>query len=398
VNVYAKGYEPDEPSLYVNPLNPLNIIAGANTDNFYYTFDGGKTWDEGKLPGPVVWGDPVLYFDNLGNAYYVHLGFYDDTGIYMSRSSDGGRTWSSSVRIFGRKGSEPFEDKPWIASDRSGSPYKNNLYLSWTQFDKYHSDNPLDSSRILFTRSTNAGDNFSAPIVISDKGGDARDGDSTVEGAVPCVGPEGQIYVAWSGERGIQFDRSFDGGLTFGTDVFVTEQVGGWSYDIPGLYRCNGLPFTDCDISESPYKGNVYINFSDSRNGDHDIFLVRSGDSGATWSEPVRVNDDSIGNGKEQFMSHFTVDRGTGDIYVLFYDRRNYDDTQTDVYLAVSKDGGKTFTNQKISESSFIPVKAVFFGDYINIHALNGVYSAIWMRMDKRVMSLQFATNRWENK
>lgn len=389
VNSTHKAFEPEEPALSINPTNPLNILAAANIDFYYYTFDGGATWTEGRLPGPIVYGDPVVYFDALGNAYYTHLGPFNNTGIYWAKSTDGGVTWSNSSKIYGQ-GNEPFQDKEWITSDNTLSPFANNLYVSWTQFDKYESSNPADSSNILFSRSTDFGTSFSYPIRISDLGGDSKDGDSTVEGAVPSVGPGGQVYVAWSGPRGIEFDKSLDGGVTFNKDVFVCNQVGGWAYSIPGLYRCNGLPFTACDISNSEYKGNLYINFSDSRNGDHDVFVVKSTDEGSTWGTPMRVNNDELGNGKEQFMSNFSVDPSTGYIYVLFYDRRRYDDNQTDVMLAVSKDGGETFDNMVISDSPFTPVKEIFFGDYIDVDALSGLVACVWTRMDDKKLSIIF--------
>jgi hypothetical protein len=292
------------------------------------------------------------------------------------------------MKIYGTNGSVPFQDKEWLTSDRSNSEYKNNLYISWTQFDKYGSKNKKDSSRILFSRSTDFGVTFSPPMQISQILGDAKDGDSTVEGAVPCVSPEGKVYVAWSGPQGIVFTKSLDGGVSFEPEKFVVNQVGGWAYDIPGIYRASGLPFTDCDISKSEYRGTIYINYSDSTYGDHDVFIVRSTDEGATWSKPVRVNNDSIGNGKEQFMSHFCVDPVTGIINVIFYDRRNYDDNKTDVYIARSTDGGATFSNIKISESPFTPLPQIFFGDYIGISSYNNLISCMWMRLDETKLSV----------
>ncbi|MCK7531413.1 MAG: glycoside hydrolase [Marinilabiliales bacterium] len=77
-----------------------------------------------------------------------------------------------------------------------------------------------------------------------------------------------------------------------------------------------------------------------SRNGptDTDIFFIRSTDGGGTWSSPLRVNDD--GPGKQQFFTWMTVDQANGDIYIVFYDRRGHADNYTDVYMAVSHDGG----------------------------------------------------------
>lgn len=395
VNKSSTYFEPEEMTIAINPVNPNNFIAGANLDWYYYSFDKGKTWTEGKMPGPVIYGDPMVYFDMLGNAYYCHLGPFGNTGILIARSSDGGKTWSNSKKIYGNDGSVPFMDKQWLTSDRSDTKYKNNLYISWTQFDKYGSSNPKDSSRILFSRSTDHGVTFSSPLVISKYLGDTKDGDSTVEGAVPCVSPEGNVYVAWSGPQGIVFTKSTDGGLSFPPEKFVVKQAGGWTYEVPGIYRCNGLPFTDCDISESPYKGTIYINYSDSTNGDHDVFIVKSTDEGETWSAPVRVNDDAVANGKEQFMSHFSVDPVTGAINVLFYDRRNYSDSKTDVYMARSTDGGATFENIKVSDEPFTPVKSIFFGDYIGINSYNNLVTCIWMKLDGTQLSAQNFTKQF---
>jgi hypothetical protein len=65
----------------------------------------------------------------------------------------------------------------------------------------------------------------------------------------------------------------------------------------------------------------------------------------------------------------------------VFYDRRNYTNTATDVYLAKSTDGGNTFTNFIISSSAFTPTSGTFFGDYTNITAHNGKVRPIWARL-----------------
>jgi len=76
-----------------------------------------------------------------------------------------------------------------------------------------------------------------------------------------------------------------------------------------------------------------------------------------------------------------TIDQTNGYIYIVFYDRRNYLNNNTDVYLAYSTNGGTTFTNTKISTTPFLPTSSVFFGDYTNIVAHNGVIRPIWGRL-----------------
>jgi len=219
--------------------------------------------------------------------------------------------------------------------------------------------------------------------------GDCVDSDNTTEGAVPAVGPDGEIYVAWSGPAGIVFDRSLDGGETWlDEDIFIDDQPGGWDYDIPGIQRCNGLPITCCDLSYSQNRGTIYVNWTDQRNGedDTDVWIAKSTDGGDTWSEPIRVNDDPPG--KQQFFSWMTIDGANGNIYIVFYDRRNYDDRNTDVFVAYSMDGGETFENVKISESPFYPSSNVFFGDYNNITAYNGQVRPIWTRLQNGQLSV----------
>jgi hypothetical protein len=63
----------------------------------------------------------------------------------------------------------------------------------------------------------------------------------------------------------------------------------------------------------------------------------------------------------------------------------------TEVYLARSTDGGESFTNFKVSESSFLPDASVFFGDYSNIAAHNGMIYPMWMRMDQGILSVWVA-------
>jgi Neuraminidase (sialidase) len=130
------------------------------------------------------------------------------------------------------------------------------------------------------------------------------------------------------------------------------------------------------------------LNWCDQRNGktDTDVWLSKSTDAGITWSDPIRVNQDSSKN--HQFFTWMTVDPSTGNLYFVYYDRRNYNDTRTDVYVSCSTDGGNSFHDTRISDSPFVPFGEVFFGDYLNIAAVDGVIRPIWPRMDNGNTSL----------
>lgn len=380
---------PEEPSIMINPKNPDIILAGCNIDSYYYSTDAGHTWSEGELTSQSlgVWGDPMILVDTTGAFYFFHLsnpssGNWIDR-IVCQKTTDNGLSWNEGTYM-GLNGTKA-QDKEWAVVDWSN----NNIYVTWTQFDEYGSSAPEHYSSIMFSKSTDGGENWSEAFKINEIDGDCIDDDNTVEGAVPAVGPNGEIFVAWAGPEGIVFDRSTDQGETWlEEDIFVSDFPGGWTYNIPGIYRCNGLPITKCDLSGGEHHGTIYINWTDQANGsdDTDVWLVKSTDGGNTWTTPSRVNDDPPG--KQQFFTWMDVDQVTGYLYFVFYDRRNYDDNNTDVYMAVSKDGGETFENIKISESPFIPYSSVFFGDYTNISAYNGIIRPIWARLDGSSLSV----------
>ena len=382
---------PNEPAICINPKNTNQVVAGSNLNFYYYSTNSGLNWSKATLTSSYsVWGDPSITVDTAGNFYYGHLtnpmSSYFIDRIVVQKSTNGGINWSNGTYT----GFIPpkQQDKEWLCVD----PYNNNIYMSWTQFDSYGSSNPSDSSVILFSSSTDAGETWSNALRINKIAGNCVDEDNTVEGAVPCTGPNGEIYVSWSINDKIVFNKSTNGGVSWlPEETFVTSQPGGWDFAVSGIYRANGLPVTSCDLSNGPNRGTIYINWSDQRNGttDTDVFMIKSTDGGNTWSDVKRVNDDP--SGRQQFFTWMTIDQTTGFVYFVFYDRRNYTTLQTDVYMAKSTDGGETFENFKISASPFTPNSSVFFGDYTNITAANNKVRPIWARLDNTSLSIYTA-------
>ncbi len=374
-----------EPSLAVSKANPAYQVAGAILDQVFYSSDSGKTWTRDTLTSSYgVWGDPVLISDYQGNFYFLHLS--DPTGenwsseeildrIVCQKSEDNGKTWNDGGYMGYHHPKD--QDKQWAVADMEG-----NLYATWTQFDDYGSKDTAMHSNILFAKSADGGLNWTESVRINQFAGNCLDGDQTTEGAVPAVANDGSLYVAWAYDERIYFDRSKDGGKTWlERDIQVAHQPGGWDIKIEGLMRANGMPVTVVNKHPGEREGEIYINWVDNRNGNYDVWFVRSSDGGETWTGPLRVNDDKTQT--DQFFSWLTCDQATGNLYCVFYDRRNFEDTQTEVYLATSEDGGRTWLNEKISEEAFKPNPNVFFGDYNHIDAYDGVVRPIWTRYDK---------------
>lgn len=377
-------YPPNEVTISINPKNPLNLVAGSNRKYYYYSFDGGLTWTQAELSTPLgVRGDPCVRFDTEGNTYYSHLAEVEGEiladRMVVQKSTDGGVTWNDGVG-FEKNGKQ--HDREWMSIDHSNSQYKDNIYVTWTQYDEVWNFDPDFKSTILCTHSTDIGVTFNDAVIVSDVLGDCSEGDASLQGAKSTTGPNGEVFICWSGDNKILFDKSLDGGNTFGVDIEITDQIGGWALDnIPGVSRSDGCPSIVCDISNSQYKGHIYVLWSDLRNGDNntDVFIKKSIDGGNTWSEVKKVNDDE--SGRHQFFPSMTIDPITGYLYIVFYDRRETIGNTTDVFVAKSTDGGETFKNFKVNNSTLNPVD-VFLGDYIDIAAYDGMVFPIWTHAD----------------
>ncbi|MGI9516298.1 MAG: peptidylprolyl isomerase [Pirellulaceae bacterium] len=395
-----------EVSIAINPTNLENLVAGSlirgypessAPDVSYYSMDGGKTWETVPVPNPDdrTQGDDVVLFSRDGtcvHAFISFVGLWQEfperaaSGILLCRSTDGGKTWSEQVTVADHINTKtPMEDKPWLVFDNSTrSPHRGNLYCTWTRFDVYGSDDPQDTTQIMFARSGDGGESFDPVIRISDQGGDCVDDDNTVEGAVPCTSPDGTIYVVWAGPRGMEFDMSTDGGTTFGEDRVIMDMPGGWSSEVDGVSRHNGMPVTGVDHSPGPHQGSIYVNWIDERNDDKDVFLMASRDGGETWSDAIRVNDDPEENGRDQFFTWMAVDPADGSINIAFYDRRDTEGTNARLTLARSVDGGAAFTNIPVDFPEFdCSAEGEFFGDYIGIDAQRGRVAIAFMNMDE---------------
>jgi hypothetical protein len=388
-----------EVSVAINPTNPNHMIAASIarrkdhpgiTDFAYVTNDAGRTWKMVPRANPhkVQQGDDVVTFTPDGVAIHAFISFSGirqarpkkaHSGIVTSTSRDG-FIWNAQVPVVELFNSvEPHEDKPWIKADMSrDSPHRGNLYVAWTKFDVYGSPKPEHKSHIYFSRSLDGGKSFAVPHKISDKPGDALDKSDTVMGACPGVGPNGEVYVIWGGPKGVFFAKSTDAGFHFGKNQVIAESAG-WDFPIAGLGRADGLPSIGVDITRGKDRGTVYVCWADMRLGDPDVFLIASRDGGQTWTKPVRVNDDAKRNDKEQWFPWLVVDPVDGSVNIAYYDRGAQEGTQTDVTLARSIDGGRTFAHYKLNAEAYDLRKLGFFGDYLGIDSYSGRVAVLWM-------------------
>lgn len=379
-----------EPGIAVNPQQPNQVLAVYQVGPFAaYSSDSGKSFSapqELKPPGYRVSGDVSTVFDNRGHAFLCYLAFdklgtpqywargAGRNGIFVRRSLDGGKTWEKepiAVKAF-PTGHEPdleFEDQARIFADTGArSRYAGRLYVGWIEWQ-------LDKSIMLWSSSTDAGKTWSRAIRISTHAGLPRDDNGAVGGIVAAIAPDGTISAAWHDGNWITLAVSRDGGRTFSPSRGVIETAPPYFGEVPGVYRVCGFP----QIAIDPSGRNLYLAWSDYRNGDIDVFVAVSSDHGRHWSAPVRVNDDPVHDGTDQFFQWMAVDPLTGAVYVQFYDRRGdpAGDRKTRFTLARSTDGARTFTNYAWSSNDF-DSKGAFMGDYTWLAAYNNRVYGAW--------------------
>jgi hypothetical protein len=346
--------------------------------------DGGQSFvDKGVLPNTPAGdaGDPVLARDAVtGRVYLATLAFTNSSLLYVFHSDDNGNTFSQPVNAAPGVG---FADKEWITVDNTGGPGQSNVYLIVRDFG--------GGNGIYMFRSTDQGATFGNRSLI------ASGGSFNVQGAWVTVGPDGTVYAFWyaaSTPNSIMMRKSTDLGLTFGAPVLVANlRTNGVNGDLGMAFRTNAFP----QAVVNPVTNDIYVAFSDKGTGSDraDVFFTESTDGGATWSAPMKINDDTTTN--DQWNTALAVTPNGADVGVFWYDRRNDPaNLLIDRFGAIGTVAGHTVTfapNFQITDQSFPQefghvsgIVGNYMGDYDQAVATNNFFYLTWE--DNRLPSL----------
>jgi hypothetical protein len=200
--------------------------------------DGGITFTSAnvnvnaKLGWSLAGGGTV---DPVGNVYFAWAGYTQNgrakgpVNLYTSKSSDGGKSWTSTVLDV--SGSPPGCSEyscGWaylgaqitMTSDAAGT-----LYALWNSgaVDK-------GTERIYLASSTTAGATWSPKVDVSDAA-------AGVEHAFPAIvaGSAGDVRIAWMDSRNLPlwntyYRSSTNGGATWSVEKEISSYVRGYSY------------------------------------------------------------------------------------------------------------------------------------------------------------------------
>src|SRR5262249_58550149 len=151
------------------------------------------------------------------------------------------------------------------------------------------------------------------------------------------------------------------------------------------------------DRTGGPFNDRIYLVYKDetvNENNETDIMMRTSTDDGATWSAPVRVNDDMTT--RSQFLPYVALDPTTGTVAVGFHDCRNDDgvngtnnipNDDAEYYGTFTTDGGVTWApNMRLSGGVLNATglnNGIDYGGYVGQTALAGqVYTVLAGKTD----------------
>jgi hypothetical protein len=382
-----------EVQIAINPNNPLQLVAGANTffrdpaagcqsptggasktfgtQALYGSSDGGATWVYRCAPWPSATtggvsgatqffgSDPAVAWDAQGRAVAVYMLISSGSGgdgvsIVAARSTDVGNTWTYLGTIVNNIANPSlFDDKEFVAIDNSPGPpstlsHPGRIFVIWDQNNvervAYSDDGATWTTVVL---------NAPLPAHQYDIGGDVK------------VGPDGTVYAIWNRltfnaaetdqtAEITLFSKSVDGGATWSAPLNIATHAlfsFGSNNTPPAQDERSINAFGSITLdnnSASAYFGRLYVTYPDFPNGttsgtNTNVYVVSSSTGGASWSSPLKVNDDA-GNAT-QFFPWGAVDPTDGTLNVTWYDTRidPTNNRKTQIYYARSIDGGASF-------------------------------------------------------
>ncbi|RLD56168.1 MAG: hypothetical protein DRJ05_11735, partial [Bacteroidetes bacterium] len=397
----VSGTSQHENSVFVDPNN-RDIALNSNNSfgasvygaNYVLTDDGGLSWSGSEFAaGGTDKGDPAACIGLNGRQY---IGAINSARKQVVSWSDDGTTWNKVNVVSGTFTSPDLLDKNHLWIDNTNSGQEGNLYNAWTHFESGHAND----KEIEFSRSTNDGVSWSTPINISS----AVSAGYMNQGVNIQCNNTGWVFAVWSihdqwstgnyAEDAIGFARSSNGGASFSPAATIVDNIKGlreswYLANATGKnMRVNSFPSMAVDVSGGANHGDLYVVWANigvpgTNTGTNvSIYMVKSTNGGIAWSTPSRINTVAANN-HAAYFPWITCDPVTGNLYLVFYDDRNFLDASAEVeaWVAYSDDGGTSWSDMSVSDVSFTPSPAGssgYMGDYLGISAYDGKVYPTW--------------------
>jgi hypothetical protein len=337
VDVTAHVNNESEEDIAINPTNPNQLVVESNQDTtaagmfFATSSDAGATWT-GRIIGdgtdfPGACCDPSLSWDHFGNLFVSYIDSVGTNFGTLLLSTDGGQTFTQIAQYV-------CADQPKVTT---------NANTVWVVFNSLNGDIQAFGAPVFGLGQVGT---FSAPEAVPNS---APGNFGNI-----AIGPAGQVMVSYQDPTSgigpdsihVAVDPDGLGPLGFSNPKVATAT------NVGGFRPISAQPNRTIDADGRVYyatsgknAGRAFLDYTDGPDTTSDevnIFVRFSDDDGASWSSPVRVNDD--GAGHSHFWPHMAVDPVSGNPVISWYDTRN-DPTnaETEFFLSYSVDGGQTF-------------------------------------------------------
>lgn len=314
-------------------------------DEIYYkrSSDSGVSWGiDTRLTNnaAVSWFPSLAVFDSSITAS-VHIVWQDtrdsnNAEIYYKRSTDGGISWGTDVRLTNNNSSS---QNPSIAMSGSGS--QALVHVIWYDFRD-------GNYEIYYKRSTNAGINWEPDLRLTN---------NIAPSLFPAIRVSGStLHVVWhdvrDGNYEIYYKRSSDGGSSWGADTRLTN-------------NSTASLFPSLTIPGSGSPAPVHIVWYDNRDGNDEIYYKRSLDGGISWENDIRLTNNAASSGNPTIL---TSGFGTAaPLHIVWQDFRN---GNYEIYYKRSLDGGTSWETDtrltNITGLSIMPSIAIS-GQVVNV-------------------------------
>jgi hypothetical protein len=307
------------------------------------SFDGGRDWSPLGSVSTDTAANPSVAFDARGDA---HLAFNSQPASAISVRTWPSPSWRDVVRrstwspptVFPLPAAAA-DERPVLAADRAGA-----LLACWIRNAGGQSVMCAAPGRDPVAVSPASGLPFGPYVTGVALTADRRN--------------PGTFTAAWvdtltgardgSGLDPLWSSSSADGGATWSAPV-VAARV----RPLPHAFAGDAFRNVPLLSLAAGRDGRRYLAYAEERpDRGADVRVVRSGDAGAHWDEPVTVNQDA--GAADQFQPSVAV--AGREVAVAFLDRRlDPANTFADEWLARSSDGGATWSETRLSHDSWDP-------------------------------------------
>ena len=409
VTCSAANTNAGEVAVAINPANVNQILLAANRWNDQFGFpavvmtatssDGGISWvlNLAGFNGSVGSLDPTSAID-LSNRFYAGFIAQDPgnskAAMVKSTSVDPPAPWVRTTDAAAAPVGA-FLDKPHAAIH----PSTGRIHYAWAV------SRTDDDQVIEGVFSADFGVSWTDVVRISE---DEDDPNSNREdfGVNLRTGPGPEVYGTWGissafgeDENALGFARSVTAGLTWPLRTRISQVVTG-SGTVPLVVRGyrgsslgipkNMLIFSNPTMAVDQASGAIYIVWLNdvdpvtNVSNPFGIWVIKSTNQGSTWQAPVRVNQSTT---NDRWFPWIVWDSATGALVVAYWDSRKYTaNDAADVFVSVSWDGGTTWYDVKVSDTSG---NTNFSGngpggigangnDYLTVDASDGIAVVAW--------------------